>query len=833
MFTIQTSIRNRFLIIISLTLAYIAIYMLLHPSIGAAVNVLVIVPAAMTAWLFGVRSGITASLCAIGLTTLLATLSHDPSLTEPSWQATRLLGYVVICLVTITFGFVHRLSERLQSELLRREEAERMQNQRNAELEAVHRASLQLASSLELKPLLETILVQITTLLHAYNVHIFLYDGEKLTFGAALVRGQHQDQPVHEPRPHGITYTVARSGRRLLAPNMEQSPLFQETGWVGSMSGFPLSIRDRVYGVMNIAFDRPHDFGEGELRIIELLADQAAVAIRNAHDYEQTRHHAEELEQAVAARTAELLRAKESAEALLNNSFDVILLLSADGTIKQTNPAFERVFGKTQSESFSSFVSLFGDGALIEATLKSAAADHTIKQLEATALRSGGEFTADLVFVPLESAGAVVEILCNLRDVTDRKRAEVRQRALSHGLRKVLALTYELISCADMDELWKRAVEMAREVLNVERCSIFIERDNYMYGTYGTSLQRETTDEHQNNYFKGQRSWARLETVFALDTPAWEVEYQPLQEWDGEATHDLQLGWSAVTPIHSAYRFIGIFYNDTAISHAPLDEIQQEIISMYCSFLGSLYEHKRVEEEIHRALGHEKELSELKSRFTSMISHELRTPLTSIQLSTDFLKRYPDRLTEAMTLGHIGKIQDQVRHLTNLLEDVLVFTKAEQVGLQAQLRAVDLNAFCSEVAAEMRTTHPSHSVSFAECPGDWTASIDTKLTRQALMNLMINAVKYSPEGSTITLALAREGKDAIIRVSDQGIGIPETDLPRIFEVFYRARNVDTVPGTGLGLAIVRQIAEAHHGFVFCESSAEAGTTFTLQLPVFA
>ena len=86
---------------------------------------------------------------------------------------------------------------------------------------------------------------------------------------------------------------------------------------------------------------------------------------------------------------------------------------------------------------------------------------------------------------------------------------------------------------------------------------------------------------------------------------------------------------------------------------------------------------------------------------------------------------------------------------------------------------------------------------------------------------------------TITLALAREGKDAIIRVSDQGIGIPETDLPRIFEVFYRARNVDTVPGTGLGLAIVRQIAEAHHGFVFCESSAEAGTTFTLQLPVFA
>ena len=101
---------------------------------------------------------------------------------------------------------------------------------------------------------------------------------------------------------------------------------------------------------MNIAFAQPHDFSESELRIIELLADQAAVAIRNANDYEQTRHHAEELERAVAERTAELRRAKESAEALTNNSFEVILLLSADGLIKQTNPAFERIFGKAQDE---------------------------------------------------------------------------------------------------------------------------------------------------------------------------------------------------------------------------------------------------------------------------------------------------------------------------------------------------------------------------------------------------------------------------------------------------------------------------------------------------
>ena len=832
MFSLRISLRSRLLIIISLTLAYIAVYVLLYPTIGSTVNLLVIVPATLAAWFFGVRGGLIASFCAIGLTGLLMTLSHDSSLTDPSWQATKLLGYGVMVFLTTTLGAVSELSDRLKRELVRREAAERVERRRNAELEAVHRASLQVTSSLELKPLLDTILSQVSTLMQAQEVRVFLYDGQTLTFGGVIKVGKTDNGLSREPRRDGLTYTVAQTGQRIIVADVNHHPLYNDMKWGGSIGGFPLSIGEQVYGVMNVSYTQPHDFSEGELRIIELLADQAAVAIRNAHDYEQSRDHAAELEQRVAERTAELQHAKESAEALLNNSFDVILLLSGDGVIKQTNPAFDRVFGKGMGHG-QSFVSLFADQALIDSALKSVIADHAIKQLEATALSESAEFTADLVFVPLESSGAGIEIICNLRDITARKRAEMRQRALSHGLRKVLVLTYELISSPDIDDLWKRAVELAREVLGVERCAIFIERDNFMHGTYGTSLQGETTDERRQSFFKGERNWERLEHVFALDMPTWEVEYHTRQEWDGEKSNDLPDGWIAVTPIHSAYRFIGIFYNDTAITNAPLDEIQQEILSMYCSFLGSLYEHKRVEEEVRRALGHEKELSELKSRFTSMISHELRTPLASIQLSTDFLRRYPDRLTEETAIRHMDKIQAQVRHLTNLLEDVLIFTKVDQVGMQLTLKEVNLKAFCAELASEVRVLHPTHQVVFKDCPGDWTGSIDPKLSRQALMNLLLNAIKYSPEASTVTLTLERDDKDAVIQVADQGIGIPGADLARIFEVFYRAKNVDTVPGTGLGLAIVRQIAEAHHGFVFCESRVGVGTTFTLRFPAFS
>lgn len=822
----------RILLVISLAAGYLAIYLALYRTPSIAIALLLSVPTAIVAWRYGLRAGLVAAVIGIVLNIVLVWLNEAASLSTPTVQASLLLGCIVLFFFTVAIGLVRELSEQLGGELARREQAEKVERQRSAELEAVYNASLQVTSSLELKPTLDTVLSHTAALLDAFDVHVFLYDGERLTFGTALWHGKQQDQPFQEPRRDGLTYRVARTGQRLIIGDVSSHELFAGRAWDGTIGGFPLSIGDHVYGVMNIAFDKRHQFTSSELRIIELLASQAAVAIRNAQDYQITRQHAQALEQSVAERTAELEYAKESAALLANNSSDVILRLSADGVIRQTNPAFDRVFGGERNEG-QAFTTLFQDSAAVEETLKAVVAEDEVKQLMATARHPGGNFPAELVFAPLEGAGAEVEIICNLRDVTERQRAEERQRALVHGLRQVLAISFELISSPDVDALWKRAVEMAREVLSVERCSIFIERGSQMCGTYGTSLTRETTDEHGNSFLKGDRTWARLEHIFALDTPTWEIVRGTRQEWDSRKMIALSDDWFAITPIHSAYRFIGILFNDTAISGAPPDDIQQEILAMYCSVLGSLYEHKRVEDDVHRALEHERELSDLKSRFTTMISHELRTPLATIQLASDLLKDYNDRLGEQARLQHINKIQGQVKHLTNLLEDALTYTKAEQVGLQIQSKPVDLQVFCTELCAEVSATNPRREITCTAEPENWTVSVDSRLMRQALMNLLSNAVKYSPEGSPVTLTLAREEQDAIISVTDRGIGVPESDLTHIFEVFYRATNVGTIPGTGLGLPLVRQIAEAHHGFVFCVSQPGVGTTFTLRIPVFA
>ncbi len=181
----------------------------------------------------------------------------------------------------------------------------------SAELEALRQASLHLTSALELQPILEAILDHAFKLVAADDVHIFLYDGERLTFGAALWEDGRQKESYAEPRPQGLTYTVACSGERIVVPDVNSHPLFRDYQWGGSIVGLPLRIGERVMGVMNVAFERPHVFDESELRVLGLLADQAAIAIDNARLYEETRQRAleqETLREAALALTTALDR---------------------------------------------------------------------------------------------------------------------------------------------------------------------------------------------------------------------------------------------------------------------------------------------------------------------------------------------------------------------------------------------------------------------------------------------------------------------------------------------------------------------------------------------
>ena len=152
-------------------------------------------------------------------------------------------------------------------------------------MEAVRLATLYLTSSLKLDEVLNAILKSSLTLLpDMLDAHVFLYDGKTLTFGAAMWSDGRQGESWAEPRRDGLTYTVAESGEMVLVPDMNQHPLYAKapSDWKGAIIGAPLRIGSQVVGVMNIAFQEPRSFSESTLRLISLLADQAAIAVKNA-----------------------------------------------------------------------------------------------------------------------------------------------------------------------------------------------------------------------------------------------------------------------------------------------------------------------------------------------------------------------------------------------------------------------------------------------------------------------------------------------------------------------------------------------------------------------
>lgn len=247
---------------------------------------------------------------------------------------------------------------------------------------------------------------------------------------------------------------------------------------------------------------------------------------------------------------------------------------------------------------------------------------------------------------------------------------------------------------------------------------------------------------------------------------------------------------------------------------------------------------KQAEADMRKALERERELSELRSSFLSLVSHEFRTPLTTILSSDQILEAYSHRLSDERKQNHHRRIQGAVDKMTQLLDEVLLIGKAEAGKLKFNPKPINLIGFCEDLVEGMQVVannqkpegtpqHQLHFVSHGNCPN---ARMDEKLLGHILTNLLSNAIKYSPEGGAVQFDLTCRDSQAVFCIQDNGMGIPEDDLPQLFESFGRASNVGTIQGTGLGLAIVKKSVELHGGKIAVESTLGEGTTFTVTLP---
>jgi PAS domain S-box-containing protein len=238
---------------------------------------------------------------------------------------------------------------------------------------------------------------------------------------------------------------------------------------------------------------------------------------------------------------------------------------------------------------------------------------------------------------------------------------------------------------------------------------------------------------------------------------------------------------------------------------------------------------RRTQTEILKSLEQEKQLSEMKSRFVSMVSHEIRTPLTTILTSADILQNLP--CTEPERADLFNLIQSSIRHMVQLLEDALFIGVVEAGKLEVNPSYFSLDAFCQKLYKEIEMRLDSGHQLIFNCPKGVQVWLDEKLLWQLLNNLISNAVKYSPQGGTVSLDLAYSENQITLRVQDQGIGIPAAEIENLFECFQRASNVGAISGTGLGLAIVKSCVDRLQGTIAVESEVGVGTVFTVTLPI--
>ncbi|MGJ3253682.1 MAG: CHASE2 domain-containing protein [Elainellaceae cyanobacterium] len=241
--------------------------------------------------------------------------------------------------------------------------------------------------------------------------------------------------------------------------------------------------------------------------------------------------------------------------------------------------------------------------------------------------------------------------------------------------------------------------------------------------------------------------------------------------------------------------------------------------------------YKQVEIEIRKALEQEREFGELNSRFVSMVSHEIRTPLTVLRTSIELLEHYGHRADELRKKAYFHQIRGAIATMAQLMEDVLIVSKAEAGKLELNLVSLDTAAFCRDIVDEIQMSVGSGRNVILTCqhPPDML-TCDRNILRLILVNLLSNAVKYSPPDAPVHFEVASDGHSIEFHIRDEGIGIPTDEQHQVFDEFHRARNVGSTPGTGLGLSIVRHCVRLHDGTISLTSKPGVGTTFTVKIP---
>ena len=728
---------------------------------------------------------------------------------------------------------LEEVNKSLQTQIAISEKIELVQNALYLISEAIHKSP-------DLQSLFEELHVIVGKLMSAENFYIALYDPKTDMISFPYRVDQFNEITSSRKFANGMTEYLIRTGAPLLA-KLEEIEELHRTGKVDKIGkpalvwlGVPLIINKRAMGALAVQnYEDENAYGEDEKQVIAYISDQVAYAIEKKRNEEDEKKRVE----LVLKNRNALVELAQMDMDNFENALSKILETTANAInieragywkieqvtgslrcemlfMKSKNSLDEKSAGITVPAAFpfltynlETYINALKVNRVL---ITSDALGNTESGIVEEYLKPNG--ITSMIDVPVWFQGDVVGVV-RLEHVGPNREFILEEEDFISSIANMVSLALETSNRRIVEEYlitserqYKLLIDNANDAIIVAQDGIVKFANPRAVGITGYSFEELASKNFIEFIHPDDRQ-------LVLDNYIKRINKQ-----------DVEVG----------YQFRVVCKDDSI----RVVELNAVLISWQgkpatLNFLSDVTERRRAEEEVKKSLEKERELSELRSRFISMTSHEFRTPLTSILSSAEIIEKYFDKLSDEQRAKNLHRIQDNVKHMTQLLSDVLFIGKTEAKKLQLHRQMIDLKQLCKNIVEQFEINlilKTKHRLVFVEKNLSEEVSLDPKMIRQILDNLISNAIKYSSEGSEVKFEAECTDEKIFFTVKDNGIGIPPEDQKRLFEPFHRAANASAISGTGLGLAIVKGSVEQHGGTIKVESELGKGTTFKVELP---
>ena len=668
---------------------------------------------------------------------------------------------------------------------------------------------------------------------------VYLMDGDQRSPNQNLAPGT------------GLSGRVIASGEPLLVRGPEQSDAlggvtYGQLGTPSSILAVPMTLGGETIGMLSAQSYQPNVYNQEDLQILSTLANQAIVAIQNGRLFAETQRLAEELEQRVVERTAQLQREQQNTETLLRILTEVSSSLDLDRALNRTLALLNEAIGAEQGtimllqpdDNLLHFRAGYGyltrqavaENRAITLRVGEGLAGWVVEHRQAVLIEdlqqdprwvrvaAGSREHRSSIVAPMMVGEDVIGVLMVFHRKVAHFSPELLNLVKAIGSQVAVSINnahlYELIR----DQAERLGTMLRKEQEEASRSQAILEAvaDGVLVTGVGNKVTFVNSSAEDILDLPSSRILGQsLDTFGGLFGKAAATWMQTIRAWSEDS---------------ASYQSGDTYAEQIELDNKRIVLVHLAPVMLQHDFLGTV--------SIFRDITHEVEVDRLKSEFVATVSHELRTPMTSIRGYADILLLGAAGALNENQSHFLNIIKSNTERLNILVNDLLDISRIEAGRVTLAPQPLDLRDVAEDVLADILRRSQEENKPMAislEAPKELPRVFgDSERVRQILDNLVDNAYHYTPMDGQIQVHIHSENGEVQVDVSDTGVGISPEDQDRVFERFFRGEHplVLATPGTGLGLPIVKQLVEMHHGRIWMKSNGVPGegSTFSFTLP---